>query len=87
MIKILDFYANWCQPCKRLAPILDKVSQDNPDISIEKINVETDEENLSEPYGILSIPTLIFFKDGKMVDRINGFVPEAKILNTINKWK
>lgn len=60
---LLDFYADWCVPCKRLGPVLEDISEENPDIIVGKINVE-DEPDIAEEFGIMSVPTLIVLKYG-----------------------
>lgn len=84
MIKILDFYAPWCAPCKTLAPIIEEVAKEF-NVELIKINVD-EEDDLSEEYGIRSIPTLILEKNGKQVDRIIGLAPKSRIMELINKY-
>lgn len=71
---LVDFYADWCGPCKRLAPLLEELN----DIDIIKVNVDMF-DNLSRSYGIMSIPTLILFDSGKEIKKIIGFQTEAEI--------
>lgn len=71
---LVDFYADWCGPCKRLAPILEELT----DIDVLKVNVDMFDE-LSRSYGIMSIPTLILFENGKEIKKIIGFQTEAEI--------
>ena len=72
---LVDFYANWCGPCKMLAPILEKVESD-----IKVIKVDTDEfEDLSRTYGIMSIPTLILFDKGKEIKKNIGFIGKDEL--------
>ena len=68
---IVDFFANWCGPCKMLAPILEKVAEDNADIEFYKVDVDKCDE-LAALYGIVSIPTLICFENGEEVKRQIG---------------
>lgn len=68
---VLDFYADWCQPCKNLAPILDKVSNNYEHVVIGKCNVD-DNDELIDKYKIKNIPTLIFIKDGEVIDKLTG---------------
>ena len=83
MIKILKFQANWCAPCKALAPILKDIIT-NTDIIIEEINID-DNEELCEYYDIRSIPTLIFFKDDEQVFKTVGSKTRQQIEDIINK--
>ena len=71
---IVDFNADWCGPCQMLKPILDEIRREREDIKIVSVNVDKEEE-LSERFDILSIPTLIIFKDGKEINRSVGFRP------------
>lgn len=80
---IVDFYATWCGPCKMLSPILEKISSENKNVKIVRIDVD-DNPKVSKRYHIRSIPKLIFFKDGKEVDEILGFVPKDTIKGVIN---
>lgn len=81
---IVDFYADWCGPCKRLHPIINTVSKGRRDIAFAKINTET-ASSLANRYGIKSIPTLLFFKDGNLVKRTQGLMSEADLQNVINQ--
>ena len=79
---LVDFWATWCGPCKMIAPILEEIDKENPGLKVCKVNV--DEENaLAAAFGISSIPTLIFFKDGKAEKAIVGFRPKADLLSEI----
>lgn len=72
---LVDFYANWCGPCKMLGPVLERVSDE---ISILKVNVDEHQE-LARKYGVMSIPCMILFENGKEVKRNVGFIPEVKL--------
>ena len=61
---LVDFWAGWCGPCRMVAPILDEIAKENPDIKVAKVNVDEQQE-LAAQFGIMSIPTIIAFKDGK----------------------
>lgn len=88
MIKVIDFYTNWCTPCKQLSPILDDIAKENNHITIEKIDIEDDKnEELVLQHTIYSIPTLIIFKDDEQVDRIVGMVSKNRIMEVLNKYK
>lgn len=80
---VVDFYADWCGPCKRLAPIFADLSQEMEGVDFFKINVE-DESELAGKYSVQSIPTLIIFKDGEVVDRIMGLMPKDKLKETLS---
>lgn len=78
---LLDFYAEWCGPCKMLTPVLEMVSD-----KINIIKIDIDEfPKLTSEYRIMSVPTLIFFKDGKKVKEIVGFQTEEELLEIINE--
>ena len=70
-VVIIDFYADWCGPCKMLAPILDEVSEENKDVEIYKVNVD-EESDLARQFGVASIPTVVSFKSGKEHKRVIG---------------
>ena len=76
---LVDFYANWCGPCRMVSPIVDEIAEERRDITVGKVNVD-DENALAMKYGVMSIPTLIVFKDGKEAARIVGARPKAAIL-------
>ena len=75
---IVDFYGTWCMPCKMLAPIVEKVVADN-NFKLAKVDVDENEE-LIRKFGIMSVPTLLIFKDGKQVNSVSGVVSESRIL-------
>lgn len=77
-LTVVDFFATWCGPCKMVSPIIEKVSNDITNVKFVKIDVDKHEE-LARIYGIMSVPTIIFFKDGKEVRRHIGFISEDKI--------
>ena len=78
---LVDFYADWCGPCKMIAPELEKVESE---ISVVKVNVD-EFEDIAREYGVMSIPTLILFEDGKPVKQTIGFMDKKKIENFIGK--
>ena len=84
-LKILDFMSTWCRPCVAMSPILDEVEQETG-VEIRKVDVD-DNEEMVIAYGIRNIPTLIFIKDGVVVDKISGTVSKETLLNKINEHK
>ena len=81
---LVDFFATWCGPCHMIAPILEEISsQSNGDYEIFKIDVDENEQ-IAREYGIMSIPTMILFKDGQQVDKIMGFRPKDQIVEALN---
>ena len=76
---LVDFYADWCGPCRMVSPVVDEIAEERRDITVGKVNVD-DENALAMKYGVMSIPTLIVFKDGKEKARIVGARPKAAIL-------
>ena len=81
---VVDFWATWCGPCRALAPVVEEVASEyEGKAEIVKCNVD-DCEEIADQYSIRSIPTLIFFKDGKAVDRLVGAVPKSEITARID---
>ena len=78
---LIDFYADWCMPCKMQSPIVDKIAEERTDIKVGKINVD-ENSNLASKYGIMSIPTLIVIKNGEVVSQFVGLTPKEKIEET-----
>ena len=78
-LALVDFYADWCGPCRMVSPIVDEIAEERSDITVGKVNVD-DENALAMKYGVMSIPTLIVFRDGKETARIVGARPKAAIL-------
>ncbi len=81
-VVLVDFYADWCGPCKMVAPILDEISNENADIKVCKVNVDEASE-LAQQYGVASIPTLIVFKNGEVANKNVGALPKDKILGLV----
>ena len=76
---LVDFYADWCGPCRMVAPIVEQIAAENPQYTVGKINVD-DDPDLATRFGVMSIPTLIVFKNGEEASRIVGARPKAAIL-------
>jgi thioredoxin 1 len=83
-LKVMDFYADWCGPCKMFAPIFESVSSQIDGVEFEKINVDIDSEK-SAKYAIRAIPTLILEKEGQIVYRKSGVLTEAELKTLIEE--
>ena len=80
---VVDFFATWCGPCKKLSPTLDEVSEEFGDrVNIVKVDVD-ESEDLAMTYGIRSVPTVLFFKNGQQVDKFVGALPKSEIVSKI----
>ena len=76
---LLDFWASWCAPCRMVVPIIEEIAGERPDIKVGKINVDEQPE-LASKFGIMSIPTLVVMKNGKIVQQVSGVRPKNAIL-------
>ena len=76
-VVLVDFYATWCGPCKMLGPVFEEVANSS-DIQCVKVDIDNHEE-LCREYGVMSVPTLILFEDGKEIKRNIGFIPKEKL--------
>ena len=79
---LLDFWAEWCGPCRMLAPTIDEIADERDDIKVGKVNVDNDPE-LAKQFGIFSIPTLVVIKNGEVVSQTAGVRPKAAILASL----
>lgn len=79
---LLDFWAPWCAPCRMVAPIIEEIAGERPDIKVGKINVDEQSELASE-FSIMSIPTLVVMKNGKIVQQVSGARPKNAILEML----
>ena len=79
---LVDFWAVWCGPCRMLSPVVDQVAEENPNIKVCKVNVN-EEQQLAIKYGVMSIPTLLVFKGGELVNQSVGVIPKEEVLNLI----
>ena len=81
---IVDFWATWCTPCRTLTPILEEVAEEHPEFKICKINVDEAQE-IAERYGVMSMPILIFFENGEIVDESIGLISKEQLLELLPK--
>ena len=76
---LMDFWAPWCSPCRMVVPLIEEIAKERSDIKIVKINVD-EEQELAMQFGVMSIPTLVVMKDGKIINKATGAIPKAQIL-------
>ena len=79
---LVDFWASWCGPCRMLSPIVDEIAEECKDVKVCKVNVD-DEQALAAKFGIMSIPTLVIFKNGNIVNKTIGVQPKSEILKML----
>ena len=79
---LLDFWASWCAPCRMVAPIVEEIAGERGDIKVGKINVD-EETELANKFSIMSIPTLVVMKNGKIVQQVSGARPKNAILEML----
>ena len=78
-VVLIDFFANWCGPCKMLSPIIDEIAEERDDIVVGKVNVDSEPEK----FNVFSIPTIVVIKDGKVAHQSAGARPKAQILDLL----
>jgi thioredoxin 1 len=83
---LVDFWATWCGPCRQLTPVIDQLAGENTDAKIGKLDVDAHQETAMK-YGVTSIPTLIVFKDGEVVERLQGVQPKSKLQEILDTHK
>jgi thioredoxin 1 len=82
---LADFWATWCGPCRMIAPVLEELDNEMSDkVKIIKLDVDENQETASK-FGVMSIPTLLLFKDGEVVDQVVGYQPKEALVEFINK--
>ena len=80
---LVDFWASWCGPCRMLSPIVDEIAKEQNDVKVCKINVD-ENQDLAAMFQVMSIPTLVLIKDGKIVNKSIGYKPKQAILQMLN---
>jgi thioredoxin 1 len=83
-VAVVDCWADWCGPCRMLSPVIDQLSKEREDIAFGKLNVDKNVATTVK-YGIMSIPTLLYFKEGKLVDKTIGALPKQMIEGRLDK--
>lgn len=81
---LIDFWASWCGPCKMLSPVVDEIAEETTDVRVGKVNVDEQPE-LARQFGVMSIPTLVLIKDGKVAEQSVGVKPKDTILKMIKQ--
>lgn len=80
---LVDFYADWCGPCRMVAPIIEEIANEMPNLEVIKINVD-EREDVAREYGVMSIPTIILFENGEIKKKQVGFLPKEVLMRWFN---
>lgn len=83
---LVDFWATWCGPCRQIAPIIDQLAKENPDVTVGKVDVDSNQD-LAIRYNVNSIPALLIFKDGQVVDQTLGLQSKSALQALLNRHK
>ena len=81
-LSLIDFWATWCGPCRMLSPVVDEVAEERTDVKVGKVNVD-EQPDLAAQFGVMSIPTLLVFEQGKLVRQAVGARPKAGVLDLL----
>ncbi len=82
---LVDFWASWCGPCRMIAPVIDEIAEDfKGKVKVCKLNVD-ENSKIAQDYGIMSIPTIIIYKNGQEIDRLIGYMPKASIAQKLEQ--
>ena len=79
---LIDFYADWCGPCRMLGPVIDEIAEEAADFKVGKVNIDEQPE-LATKYQVMSVPTLVVVKNGEVANRVTGVTPKQKILDML----
>ena len=79
---LIDFYADWCGPCRMLGPVIDEIAEEATDFKVGKVNIDEQPE-LATKYQVMSVPTLVVIKNGEVANRVTGVTPKQKILDML----
>lgn len=79
---LIDFYAEWCGPCRMLGPVIDEIAEEATDFKVGKVNIDEQPE-LATKYQVMSVPTLVIIKNGEVANRVTGVTPKQKILEML----
>jgi len=83
---MVDFWAPWCGPCRQIGPIVEELASENDDVTVGKLNVD-DAQDVALKYGVSSIPTILLFKGGEVVERVQGVTSKSKLQELIDTHK
>lgn len=83
---LVDFFATWCGPCKMLSPVLEEVENERSEVTIAKVDID-DNIEIAKSFGVMSVPTLILFKNGEVIDKKIGYMPKEKLTSWLEENK
>lgn len=79
---LIDFYADWCNPCRMMLPLVDQIARENPEYVVAKVNIDKEPE-LAERFNVATIPTFIVFEDGEIINRASGVKPKPHLVEML----